>query len=45
MLAYRWAVWNSALKAELGAFVIFRATCAKQLKNTVEEIGKGPLED
>lgn len=33
------------MKAELGDFVILGATRAKQLKNTVEEIGKGPLED
>lgn len=43
-MAYRWVVWNSALKAELGDCVVLGATSAKQLKNTVEEIEKGPLE-
>jgi len=43
-MAYRWAVWNSALKAELGDAVVLGATSAKQLRNTIEEIQKGPLE-
>lgn len=44
-MAYRWVVWNSALKADLGDCVILGATSAKQLKNTAQEIEKGPLED
>jgi aryl-alcohol dehydrogenase-like predicted oxidoreductase len=43
-MAYRWVVWNSALKAELGDAVVLGASSAKQLRNTMEEIQKGPLE-
>lgn len=43
-MAYRWVVWNSALKPELGDAVILGATSATQLRNTAEEIEKGPLE-
>lgn len=43
-MAYRWVVWNSALKAELGDAVVLGATSAEQLRNTMEEIQKGPLE-
>jgi hypothetical protein len=35
---------ESALKAELGDCVVLGATSAKQLKNTLDEIEKGPLE-
>jgi aflatoxin B1 aldehyde reductase len=44
-MAYRWVVWNSALKADLGDCVVLGATSTRQLKNTVEEIEKGPLEE
>lgn len=43
-MAYRWVVWNSALKESLGDCVILGASSARQLKNTIEEIEKGPLE-
>ncbi|KAG0653032.1 Sirodesmin biosynthesis O [Hyphodiscus hymeniophilus] len=42
-MAYRWVVWNSALKPALGDCVVLGASSAKQMKNTVEEIDKGPL--
>jgi hypothetical protein len=38
-------VWNSALKAELGDCVVLGASSPAQLRDTIEEIGKGALEE
>lgn len=43
-LAYRWVRYHSALKGELGDEMIIGANSAKQFRETVEEIDKGPLE-
>lgn len=43
-LAYRWVRYHSALKGELGDAMIIGANSAKQFRETVEEIEKGPLE-
>ena len=43
-LAYRWVVWNSLLGEEKGDCVILGASSARQLRETVKEIEKGPLE-
>jgi aryl-alcohol dehydrogenase-like predicted oxidoreductase len=42
-LAYRWVVWNSVLGEE-GDCVVLGASSAGQLRETVREIEKGPLE-
>jgi len=42
-LAYRWAVWNSAL-GENGDCAILGASSPAQLRETIDEIDKGPLE-
>ncbi|KAL2831489.1 NADP-dependent oxidoreductase domain-containing protein [Aspergillus cavernicola] len=42
-LAYRWSIYNSALKGELGDKVIFGASSLEQLKETVLLAKKGPL--
>lgn len=42
-LAYRWVRYNSSLKAELGDALLIGASSVKQLEETLEEIGKGPL--
>ena len=44
-LACRWVVWNSALSSEKGDCVVLGASSAAQLRNTVEEIEKGPLDE
>ena len=43
-LGYRWVRYHSALKGELGDEIIVGANSAKQFRETVEEIEKGPLE-
>ena len=42
-MAYRWALYHSALKGELGDELIIGASTSKQFEETVEEIEKGPL--
>ncbi|KAH7308589.1 NADP-dependent oxidoreductase domain-containing protein [Stachybotrys elegans] len=42
-LAYRWVRWHSALRD--GDTLILGASNAKQLEETVRQLGKGPLED
>lgn len=43
-LALRWVVWNSELDVERGDMVVLGASSGRQLRETVSEIGKGPLE-
>jgi aflatoxin B1 aldehyde reductase len=43
-LAYRRMAWNSALDAGKGDCIVLGASSAKQLKDTCEEIEKGPLD-
>lgn len=43
-LAYRWTMYHSLLKGELGDEIIVGAGSAKQFEETVTEIEKGPLE-
>lgn len=43
-LAYRWVVWNGVLGEVEGDCVILGASSAKQLKQTISEIERGPLE-
>ncbi|KAK8135002.1 aldehyde reductase (GliO) [Apiospora sp. TS-2023a] len=44
-LAYRWIVYHSKLRAELGDAVIVGARKQQQLRNTMAAIKKGPLSD
>lgn len=44
-LAYRWMVWNSALRVEGGDVVVLGASSAAQLENTILEVEKGKLEE
>jgi len=44
-LATRWVVWNSDLDPTKGDLVVLGAKNAKQLRKTVEEIERGPLEE
>lgn len=43
-LAYRWVRYHSALKGELGDEMIVGANSAKQFREAIEQIEKGPLE-
>ncbi|KAH8684376.1 NADP-dependent oxidoreductase domain-containing protein [Tricladium varicosporioides] len=43
-LAYRWVRYHSALRGELGDEMIIGANSAKQFREAVVEIEKGPLE-
>lgn len=43
-LAYRWMVYSSPLKAENGDAMIFGASSLNQAKQTLEGVGKGPLD-
>ncbi|CAG8888682.1 unnamed protein product [Penicillium egyptiacum] len=42
-LAYRWVVYHSALKGELGDSIIFGASNVDQITQTVDGVGCGPL--
>ncbi|KAH7410978.1 NADP-dependent oxidoreductase domain-containing protein [Cadophora sp. MPI-SDFR-AT-0126] len=44
-VAYRWVVWHGGLDGEKGDQVVVGASSAKQLRETVKEIEKGPLEE
>jgi len=44
-LAYRWIVYHSKLRPELGDAIIVGARTGQQLSETVATIGKGPLSD
>lgn len=44
-LAYRWVKYNSALKPEHGDAIIIGSSSAKQLKQTLDAVKKGPLSD
>lgn len=43
MLAYRWAVYHSALDAQKGDAIIIGASRPAQLQQTIEGLSKGPL--
>jgi aflatoxin B1 aldehyde reductase len=43
-LAFRWVVWNSFLDQGKGDMVVLGASSGRQLRETVWEIRKGPLE-
>jgi aflatoxin B1 aldehyde reductase len=43
-LAYRWVRYHSALKGGLGDEIILGAASAEQLKDTLVELEKGPLD-
>lgn len=43
-LAYRWVRYHSALRGDLGDEMIVGANSAKQFREAIEEIEKGPLE-
>ncbi|KAF8861786.1 Aldo/keto reductase [Acephala macrosclerotiorum] len=43
-LAYRWMVWNSALRVEEGDVVVLGVSSAGQLENTILEVEKGRLD-
>jgi aflatoxin B1 aldehyde reductase len=43
-MPYRWIVWNSALDARKGDCIVLGASSVRQLKETCEQIEKGPLE-
>jgi aflatoxin B1 aldehyde reductase len=42
-LAYRWVLYNSALKGGLGDGCIIGATRTEQLEETLHDIKEGPL--
>ena len=43
-MAYRWVRYHSALNGDLGDELIVGANSAKQFREAIEEIEKGPLE-
>ncbi|KAH7393577.1 NADP-dependent oxidoreductase domain-containing protein [Cadophora sp. MPI-SDFR-AT-0126] len=43
-MAYRWVMYHSALKGELGDEMIIGASTSKQFEETVVEVEKGPLD-
>lgn len=42
-LAYRWVLWHSSLKGEMGDGCIIGATRTEQLEETLHDIKEGPL--
>ncbi|PVH87460.1 Aldo/keto reductase [Cadophora sp. DSE1049] len=44
-VAYRWVVWHGGLDGGRGDQVVVGASTARQLREAVKEIEKGPLED
>jgi len=43
-MAYRWAMYHSALKGKLGDEMIIGASTSTQFEETIREIEKGPLD-
>ncbi len=44
-LAYRWVMYNSILKPEHGDGIIIGATAKRQLEETLQAVGDGPLDE